>query len=143
MMAGSSFWSVTFFLMMICIGMGSQMNHLLVVTTVLCDHSTLLTRHKTLTSMGVTVLCFIIGLSMCTQGGFYVFQILDRYGSAAFVMFLNGIWQCIAIGWCYGSDIFLRDVMRMTNEKCFGNQFFGICWKYITPVINLVLLIIV
>ena len=141
MMAGSSFWSVIFFLMLFCIGMGSQITHVLVFTTVLYDHSNLLNSHKTLTSLGVTVLCFLAGLSMCTEGGFYVFKILDRYGSAAFVMFLNGTWQCIAIGWCYGSDKFLRDIFRMTNENCFGSQFFGFCWKYITPVINIVLLI--
>ena len=138
-MPASNFWSIVFFLMLVCIGMGSQFNHLMAITTVLYDHSSVLNRHKQLTSLGVTVFCFAIGLSMCTQGGLYVFRIFENYGASAMVCFGNGIWQCIAIGWCYGADDFLRDISKMTNEKC--NRFFGICWKFITPVLLMGLLI--
>jgi hypothetical protein len=36
-MTWSSFWAILFFLMLVCVGMGSQMGHLLVMTTALYD----------------------------------------------------------------------------------------------------------
>ena len=76
---------------------------------------------------------------MCTQGGFYVFQILERYGSAAWVMFLNACWFCLAVGWCYGADRVISELEHNTKEKI--SPLFKYCWKFISPIITIVLMI--
>ena len=75
---------------------------------------------------------------MCTQGGFYVFQLMERYGCAAFVMFLNAFWLCLGVGWCYGADNVINELSARTKTKI--SPIFKYCWKYISPVITLVLL---
>ena len=76
----SSFWAVLFFFMLILVGMGTQMNHLLVLSTALYDEFPKLINHKQKTTICIISGLFVIGLSMCTSGGFYIFQILERYG---------------------------------------------------------------
>jgi SNF family Na+-dependent transporter len=56
----------------------------------------------------------------------------------------NCFFECIAIGWCYGADNFLTDVTTMTGEKCgsYLRTYYVVCWKYITPILNIILFIV-
>ena len=57
---------------------------------------------------------------------------------------MNAFLECLAIGWCFGADDFLLEIQNMTGEECptYFSKYLSICWKYITPFINLVLFVV-
>lgn len=58
---------------------------------------------------------FFVGLACCTQGGFYVFTVLDRYAAGYSILFAV-FCEAIAVSWIYGESLMTeRKEMR---RKC-------------------------
>ena len=51
----------------------------------------------------IAIVLFLIGLSMVSGPGYYIFQIFDSY-SFAFALLLVSIFQVVAVSWIYGND---------------------------------------
>ena len=49
---------------------------------------------------------FLVGISMVSAPGFYIFQIFDDY-SVSLPLLVVALFQTIAVSWVYGNDRFV------------------------------------
>ncbi|KAA0714341.1 Sodium- and chloride-dependent creatine transporter 1 [Triplophysa tibetana] len=79
------------------------------------------------------LLCFIIDLSMVTQGGMYVFQLFDYYSASGMTLLWQAFWECVVVAWVYGADRFMDDIARMIGYRPL--PWIKWCWSFITPCV--------
>ncbi|CAL8288979.1 unnamed protein product [Lota lota] len=136
MMPLPQFWAVCFFLMLLMLGLDTQFVCLEALMTSLSDlYPRLIRRGKRreLTLLVVCVACFLLGLTMITPGGVYIFEIYDYHSCSGASMLLLAIFQSIVVGWVYGPERFSDHIRDMIGYS--PSPFFKICWKYLTPVV--------
>ncbi|XP_076117759.1 sodium- and chloride-dependent glycine transporter 2-like isoform X2 [Mytilus galloprovincialis] len=135
----SPLWAILFFLMMLTIAIDTQFGTFETITSALTDEfPKLLRKKKMLVTAGVCFLGFLLDIPLIMQGGMYILQIVDWY-CGLFTPMLVAVIECIVIGWIYGTDQFYKDIEMMIGYKpCTG---WKICWKFITPVVILVMLV--
>jgi len=51
---------------------------------------------------------FLLGLPLCTQGGQYWIELMDKH-SGGWALLLIGAIECIAVGWVYGKSYSFND----------------------------------
>ncbi|XP_076436339.1 sodium- and chloride-dependent GABA transporter 1-like [Babylonia areolata] len=133
-------WAVLFFIMIITVAIDSQITTAEVGLTAIIDlYPRLLHRRRPVVT---AIFCFVfllISLPFVTQGGMYVFQLVDWFVATVSIIFI-GILECVVVGWIYGIQRFGDDIHLMLGKR----PPFILClfWKYITPCLLLVLLII-
>ncbi|XP_021364484.1 sodium- and chloride-dependent taurine transporter-like isoform X2 [Mizuhopecten yessoensis] len=133
----SHLWSALFFFMLFLVGIDSQFVHVEAVITPILD---MFPKHlnKPWHRMAVTaVYCvgaFLIGLSMTTKGGIYIFTLFDYYSASGMVMLWVCFWECIAIGWIFGAHRFYDVLELMLGYRI--NMFLWICLKFVTPAVT-------
>lgn len=84
--------------------------------------------------------CFlncVVGLCMVTRGGLYMFTLWDSYSCTGLALFWFCFWECVALSWGYGVDNLYHHIEDMLGRKI--NGWLRICWKYLTPMVILVL----
>ena len=84
--------------------------------------------------------CFLnclVGLCMVTRGGLYMFTLWDSYSCTGLALFWFCFWECVALSWGYGVDNLYHHIEDMLGRKI--NGWLRICWKYLTPMVILVL----
>ncbi|KAL4636122.1 sodium- and chloride-dependent GABA transporter 1-like [Arapaima gigas] len=135
-------WAPLFFLMLLCLGLDSQFAMVEVAVTCIMDGvgSKLLEvfKHKELVVLAVCAVGFLLGIPHITQGGIYVFQLMDHYTAVVSLMFL-AFFEVLAICWIFG----VRRLSSMV-EKMLGkppNVFFRACWMVLSPMLVLCILI--
>ncbi|XP_061174045.1 sodium-dependent proline transporter-like [Saccostrea echinata] len=141
------FWSILFFLMLITLGVDSEFVLVETVVTSLMDKFPKLREQKLLTVIGVCVVMFLLGLTMTTNGGIYMLEIMDTYAGGWSVLFI-AIFECISIAWIYGVFRFLDDLQLMVGERfCSCIPFVAlkfwwvVCWCCATPVLCAIIMI--
>nr|XP_046250592.1 sodium-dependent neutral amino acid transporter B(0)AT2 [Scatophagus argus] len=130
----SPFWSVMFFLMLVNLGLGSMFGTIEGILTPLID--TFKVRKEFLT-VGCCMLAFSIGLLFVQRSGNYFVTMFDDY-SATLPLLIVVILENVAIAWFYGIDKFFEDLKDMLGFTPY--RFYYYMWKYITPILLLVLL---
>ncbi|XP_068595999.1 sodium-dependent neutral amino acid transporter B(0)AT2 [Brachionichthys hirsutus] len=130
----SPFWSVMFFLMLVNLGLGSMFGTMEGILTPLIDSFKV---RKEFLIGGCCALAFTIGLVFVQRSGNYFVTMFDDY-SATLPLLLVVILENITIAWIYGIDKFFEDLKEMLGFTPF--RFYYYMWKYITPVLLLVLL---
>ncbi|XP_041794918.1 sodium-dependent neutral amino acid transporter B(0)AT2 [Chelmon rostratus] len=130
----SPFWSVMFFLMLVNLGLGSMFGTIEGILTPLID--TFKVRKEFLT-VGCCVLAFSIGLLFVQRSGNYFVAMFDDY-SATLPLLIVVVLENVAIAWFYGIDKFFEDLKDMLGFTPY--RFYYYMWKYITPILLLVLL---
>nr|XP_009858748.2 sodium- and chloride-dependent GABA transporter 2-like [Ciona intestinalis] len=132
-------WSCLFFITLILLGFDSEFVFLEVFVTFIVDCSSRIRSYRwhreVTTAIVCTVMC-LIGLSMVTEGGIYVFEIYNNYAVAGWCLFLLATTELIAIAWVYGIDVHFRGMTDMLGPFR-GKLYLKLCWKYITPSICL------
>ncbi|KAM9351569.1 sodium-dependent neutral amino acid transporter B(0)AT2 [Symphorus nematophorus] len=130
----SPFWSVMFFLMLVNLGLGSMFGTIEGILTPLID--TFKVRKEFLT-VGCCVLAFSIGLLFVQRSGNYFVAMFDDY-SATLPLLIVVVLENVAVAWVYGIDKFFEDLKDMLGFTPY--RFYYYMWKYITPILLLVLL---
>lgn len=75
------------------------------------------------------------------QGGMYVFQIFDSYSASGIILLTICCCECIVIGWVYGAKRFYDNIAMMLGYTI--NPFLQICWRFLTPTLTLVGIVLV
>uniref|UniRef100_A0AAY4CLS1 Transporter n=1 Tax=Denticeps clupeoides TaxID=299321 RepID=A0AAY4CLS1_9TELE len=129
-------WAVLFFFMLLVLGLDSQFVGVEGFITGLMD---MLPPKSLIGSLRREVIvaiccgiCFILDLSMVTEGGMYVFQLFDYYSASGMTLLWQAFWECVVIAWVYGADRFMDDVARMIGYRPL--PYMKWCWLYITPL---------
>ncbi|XP_063066234.1 sodium- and chloride-dependent GABA transporter ine-like [Engraulis encrasicolus] len=135
-------WAVLFFIMLLCLGLGSQFCHLEVVgSSVLETLGPKLPpglRRKEILLVPVCIASFLVGLPCVFQGGMYVFTLMDFYASipAAMLPLLEIVGVCWMLGPTRLFDMFSKSLGKGPNI------FFKVCWMGITPLIVVISLVV-
>ncbi|XP_067649903.1 sodium-dependent proline transporter-like [Haliotis asinina] len=126
-------WSFLFFLMLLTVGLDSQFMGVEVVITALVDqYPQQLGKRRILVTGGYCVIAFLLGIIFCTQGGPYMFQLVDWYVVSLGPIVIC-ILECVALAWIYGIRRISSDAQMM-----FGKQLampVKILWAFVTPAI--------
>ncbi|XP_032362584.1 sodium- and chloride-dependent GABA transporter 2 isoform X2 [Etheostoma spectabile] len=108
MMPVPQLWAICFFLMIIMLGLDTQfvsLEALMTSVTDLYPHLIRRGHRRELLLLFVCIVCFLLGLVMVTPGGLYVFQIYDHFSCSGASLLLLSIFQSLAIGWVYGTQL--------------------------------------
>ena len=136
-------WSVLFFLMLITLGLDSMFIVVEVIITTIMDHF----KQKLggLKYLVVIITCFVgflLGLSMCTTSGFYVFQLMDRT-CASWNLVLIALIEVILIAWMYGPNNFLSNVGDMDIRISKPMKiYWKVCLCFVAPLTLFALIVI-
>ncbi|XP_012988176.2 sodium- and chloride-dependent creatine transporter 1 [Esox lucius] len=129
-------WAALFFFMLLLLGLDSQFVGVEGFVTGILDlfPGKYYMRYRREISVAICCLmCFIIDLSMVTQGGMYVFQLFDYYSASGMTLLWQAFWECIVVSWVYGADRFMDDIARMIGYRPF--PWMKWCWSFITPCV--------
>ncbi|XP_067651054.1 sodium- and chloride-dependent glycine transporter 2-like [Haliotis asinina] len=129
----SQMWAVLFFIMLLTIGIDSVFGILeTVIAAIIETYPKVLQHRRVYVTAGVCLLNFAISIPYATQGGVYLFQLLDWYASS-FNVLIVGCLECVAINWIYGSERFSNDVEMMMGRRY--PWVLKVLSSYFTPVI--------
>ncbi|XP_041376368.1 sodium- and chloride-dependent glycine transporter 1-like isoform X2 [Gigantopelta aegis] len=129
-------WAVLFFLMLLTLGLDSQFGMFeTLVSGMLEAFPNKLGNKRLLVTSALALGSYFIALPVVTNGGIYVFQLLDWF-VAAFCVLVTSFLECLIIGYLYGIDRFSSDIEMMLGKP--PSIFIKICWCFITPVMMLV-----
>ncbi|XP_046356613.2 sodium- and chloride-dependent glycine transporter 2-like [Haliotis rufescens] len=109
-------WSVLFFTTMLMMSVDSVAGN--VETAIDCIEDILPRRYHIRPVIAAVFMgaMFLAGLVFTTNGGVYVFQLVDWYmGTVA--CFVMAILECVIVGWCYGAERFSSDVEAMIGKR--------------------------
>uniref|UniRef100_A0A3B4WVE6 Transporter n=1 Tax=Seriola lalandi dorsalis TaxID=1841481 RepID=A0A3B4WVE6_SERLL len=84
----------------------------------------------------IAILCcisYLLGLTMVTKGGMYVFQLFDYYAASGVCLLWVAFFECIAVAWVYGVDNFYDAVEDMIGYR--PNPWMKWSWSVITPLL--------
>nr|XP_046267391.1 sodium- and chloride-dependent GABA transporter 2-like isoform X1 [Scatophagus argus] len=136
MMPMPQLWSVCFFIMIILLGLDSQFVGLECLMTSLVDLFPTYLRQgyrRELVLLAICSVCCLLGLSLVTEGGMYLLQLLDHHVCSGTTLLLLSLFQSVSISWVYGADRFYSNIADMIGYH--PNPFMKYCWTYITPLI--------
>ncbi|XP_061113231.1 sodium- and chloride-dependent creatine transporter 1 isoform X2 [Conger conger] len=136
MMPVAPLWAALFFFMLLLLGLDSQFVGVEGFVTGILDlfPGKYYMRYRREIAVAICCsLCFIIDLSMVTQGGMYVFQLFDYYSASGMTLLWQTFWECLVVSWVYGADRFMDDVARMIGYR--PVPWMKWCWSFITPCV--------
>ncbi|XP_018546933.2 sodium- and chloride-dependent GABA transporter 2 [Lates calcarifer] len=136
MMPMPQVWSVCFFLMIILLGLDSQFVGMECLMTSVVDlFPTYLRKgcRRELLLLAICCTCCLLGLSLVTEGGMYLLQLLDHHVCSGSTLLLLSLCQSVSIAWVYGADRFYGNITDMIGYRPIPLMKY--CWRYITPLI--------
>ncbi|XP_054905309.1 sodium- and chloride-dependent GABA transporter ine [Poeciliopsis prolifica] len=141
-MPGYQIWAPLFFIMLLCLGLDSQFGNVEVVVTFLKDEfGVKVLRYLKREELLVLVVCFVgllLGIPHVTQGGIYVFQLMDHCTGVVSLIFL-AFFEVVAVCWIFGVSRLSLMVKRMRGES--PSLFFRLCWVLFCPLLILSILV--
>ncbi|KAL1130181.1 hypothetical protein AAG570_013119 [Ranatra chinensis] len=138
----SPVWSALFFLMILLMGVDSQFVGVEGFVTAIVDLYPEILRKPGRKEMFVAAVCivkFVIGLSMVTKGGIYVFQLFDFFGASGIVLLWFCFFESVSVAYFYGVDKFYDNISQMIGHRM--GPWFKFCWLFITPAVTMGILI--
>ncbi|XP_048239176.1 sodium- and chloride-dependent glycine transporter 1-like [Haliotis rufescens] len=110
-----------------------------VVTALVDQYPRQLGKRRMLVTGGCSLVFFLLGIVFCTQGGPYMFQLLDWYVAALGPLLFCTL-ECVAVMWIYGTKQMSRDVEMMTGKPL--SPPVKILLAFVTPAILVTVLIL-
>ncbi|XP_051784480.1 sodium- and chloride-dependent GABA transporter 2-like [Erpetoichthys calabaricus] len=136
MMPLPQLWTFCLFLMIFLLGLDTQFTILEIIMATAKDmFAHLLQKERRLQGL-LLLICislYILELPMISEGGIYIFQIIDYYGCSGRCYLFIAIFQSICIGWIYGADCFFENIEEMIGYR--PRPFIKYCWMIFTPVL--------
>ncbi|XP_059379297.1 solute carrier family 6 member 6a [Carassius carassius] len=136
MMPLPTVWAILFFIMLLLLGLDSQFVEVEGQITSLVDLHPSLLRKGYRREIFIAVIClisYLLGLTMVTKGGMYVFQLFDYYAASGVCLLWVAFFECVAVAWVYGADNFYDAIEDMIGYR--PNSWMKWSWMLITPVL--------
>ncbi|XP_060687918.1 sodium- and chloride-dependent neutral and basic amino acid transporter B(0+)-like [Hemiscyllium ocellatum] len=135
-------WSVSFFFMLLTLGVDTQFAGLETVMTALQDQfPTLVQSKRLLLTAGVCSLFYLLGLLCVTQAGIYWLNLMDHYVTD-WILVITALLQLIGLSWIYGTNRFIKDIEMMIGERTWLFWlWWRMCWILISPCFLVAVLI--
>uniref|UniRef100_T1GHD0 Transporter n=1 Tax=Megaselia scalaris TaxID=36166 RepID=T1GHD0_MEGSC len=137
-MPGSTFWALIFFMMLLTLGLDSSFGGSEAIITALSDEFPKIGKNREIFVAGLFSIYFLVGLASCSQGGFYFFQLLDKY-AAGYSILVAVFFEAIAVSWIYGTERFCEDIRDMIGFS--PGAYWRICWKFVAPIFLLSIIV--
>uniref|UniRef100_A0A4W4ENF1 Transporter n=1 Tax=Electrophorus electricus TaxID=8005 RepID=A0A4W4ENF1_ELEEL len=102
-------WAIFFFIMIIFLGLDSEFVYFEALVTAVSDMFPAFFQIGHRRKILLLLLCiasFLLGLSMVTEGGLYIFQLFDYYACSGMTLLAFAILQSICVGWVYGRNLY-------------------------------------
>ena len=131
----SPLWSFLFFMMLVTLGLDSQFTMTENLTTAVMDQWPHLRKNKSLVVIVTSIIGFILGLTMCTNGGVYMFTLIDWY-SADWSLLLIALMEIILLMYIYGVKNVLANIREMGIRLPIISKFYWMTnWLVCSPII--------
>ncbi|KAL2093894.1 hypothetical protein ACEWY4_011206 [Coilia grayii] len=134
MMPFSPVWACFFFIMIVLLGLDSQFVCVeSLVTSVVDMYPTVFRRknRRELFILAVSIVSYLVGLIMLTEGGMYVFQLFDYYAASGMCLLFVAVFETVCIAWIYGADRFYDNIEDMIGYR--PAAIIKYCWLFFTP----------
>ncbi|XP_053571794.1 sodium-dependent dopamine transporter [Bombina bombina] len=135
----SSVWAVIFFIMLLTLGIDSAMGGMESVITGLIDEFKFLHKHRELFTLFIVISTFLVSLFCVTNGGIYVFTLLDHFAAGTSILF-GVLFEAIGIAWFYGVGRFSDDIQEMIGKR--PGLYWRLCWKFVSPCFLLFVVVV-
>eukprot|EP00092_Neocalanus_flemingeri_P007451 GFUD01008047.1.p1 GENE.GFUD01008047.1~~GFUD01008047.1.p1 ORF type:complete len:659 (+),score=176.58 GFUD01008047.1:50-2026(+) len=128
---GAPFWSALFFMMLLSLGLGSQIGIMEGVMSTLFDQPSLKHIKKPVLVGCVAVGCFSIGLVFTTGAGEYWLTLFDSFGATGltFIAFA----ELLSVMYVYGHERFTNDIETMTGVR--PGLYWQLMWRFVSPTL--------
>ncbi|XP_059505688.1 sodium- and chloride-dependent taurine transporter-like isoform X1 [Stegostoma tigrinum] len=136
MMPWPTFWAILFFVMLLLLGLDSQFVEVEGQITSLVDLYPSFLRKGYRREIFIAITCtlsYLLGLTMVTEGGLYVFQLFDYYAASGMCLLWVAFFECIAIAWVYGADDFYDAIEDMIGYR--PGIWMKWSWTVVTPLL--------
>ncbi|CAL4138729.1 unnamed protein product [Meganyctiphanes norvegica] len=128
-------WAILFFTMLITLGLDSQFTFVETLTSAAFDDWPRLRKNKEIVVFGMCFVMFLLGLTMCLQGGIYMFELFFTWSAGLSVLFI-AIVEVTLVSYVFG----FRNFMKLIQEEMgiyvptilYG--YWGLMWCVITPL---------
>ncbi|RUS82915.1 hypothetical protein EGW08_009338 [Elysia chlorotica] len=132
------FWAIAFFFMLILLGLDSQFAMVETLLSGILDQWPKFRKYKTLVILIICVSLLLLGLPIVTEGGAYLFNLMDTY-AASYSLMTIGILNCVSISYLYGAERFFKDMTVMYGTR--PSIVWKIFWMLVSPALVLFILI--
>ncbi|KAL5281088.1 hypothetical protein ACFFRR_004857 [Megaselia abdita] len=132
MMPWPHLWAALFFFMLYLLGLDSAFVQIEAFISSMVDEFPSCRPYKFAVTFSTILAMFFISIIFTTEGGMYVYQLLDWY-SASISVILVCVFEVIMVAWMYGNKRFSEDIFFMVGS--YPGKMWTICWKFITPII--------
>ncbi|XP_011173559.1 sodium- and chloride-dependent transporter XTRP3 [Solenopsis invicta] len=129
---GAPFWSCIFFMMLLALGLGSQIGLLEGMLCVIFDIDLFKRIKKQYMTGVVCIICFFVGLIFCTGAGEYWLKMFDSFAGTIGLVIV-ALMEMISVVYIYGHEKFTKDIEEMTGYK--PGLYWQITWRFLAPLI--------
>uniref|UniRef100_UPI003AB02EB0 sodium- and chloride-dependent GABA transporter 3-like n=1 Tax=Centroberyx gerrardi TaxID=166262 RepID=UPI003AB02EB0 len=139
MMPLPQFWTVCFFLMLLLLSVDTHFVSVECFITTVSDLFPKLFRTPGRHEIFVLLIClstFLLQLTLVSEGGIYIFQLIDYYGCTRVSPNFMAVFECLTVGWIFGVDRFSNIIEDMMGQR--PSVFFRLCWRYFVPLLSLI-----
>nr|XP_033326953.1 sodium- and chloride-dependent transporter XTRP3 isoform X3 [Megalopta genalis] len=135
---GAPFWSCIFFMMLLALGLGSQIGILEGMLCVIFDIDLFKRIKKQYMTGVVCTVCFFVGLIFCTGAGEYWLKMFDSFaGTIGLVMV--ALMEMLSVVFIYGHEKFTKDIEEMTGYR--PGPYWQVTWRFLAPIIMVCILV--
>ncbi|XP_034252061.1 sodium- and chloride-dependent GABA transporter 1-like isoform X2 [Thrips palmi] len=133
---GAPAWAFIFFFMLLILGVDSEFCNVESFVTGLVDRwPQQLQPRRGVFTLAVCALMFLLAIPMVSQGGMYVFQLMDMYAASGISLLWVAFFQTVAVSWVFGVGRFAKCVHEMTGVN--PGPFWRLCWLVLAPAVML------
>uniref|UniRef100_A0A131YKJ9 Transporter n=1 Tax=Rhipicephalus appendiculatus TaxID=34631 RepID=A0A131YKJ9_RHIAP len=116
-MPASTIWSIFFFVMLLFLGINSLFCPSEAIVAGLIDQWPRLVTKRRVITFCLVVLQFLLGLPMTTEGGMYIFQLMDYYAVSGITLLFIVFFQAVALTWVYGTRNLSDNIKEMIGRR--------------------------
>ncbi|KAM3955956.1 sodium-dependent neutral amino acid transporter B(0)AT3 [Aphomia sociella] len=126
------FWSITFFLMLLSLGLGSQIGIMEGMLACIFDIDFFKRLSKPIITGSVCTFCFAVGMIFTTGAGEYWLKMFDSFAGTIGLVVI-ALLEMIAVIYVYGHEKFTNDIYEMTGYR--PGLYWQVTWRYVGPFI--------